>query len=306
MDTILVIQPRIAGGKVAKTPEEIVLDLAKEIEEKLPKLMNKKKGHKETFRMKTETQMISLGVFVGQEVDRFNKLLSVMKRSLSDLQEAIKGTVVMSLDLEHMFNNFLDNKVPLLWENVAYLSLKPLSSWVVDLRERVAFVSDWLYNGPPKSYWLPSFFFPQGFMTATLQTYARDTQKAIDTLKFRNHLMDFFEDDIKEVPEEGVNIHGLFLEGAKWDLKKGILVESDPKIPIVKLPVIQLEPVEDRREKDDEKNYWCPLYKTSVRAGELSTTGHSTNYVLPLTLASTEHYKHWRRRGAAMLCMTDD
>lgn len=119
--------------------------------------------------------MISLGVFVGQEIDRFNKLLSVMKSTLVNLDKAIEGTVVMSMELEMMFNNFLNNKVPAMWEKVGYPSLKPLSSWVVDLIHRVDFMGKWLYQGPPSTYWLPSFFFPQGFMTATLQQYARKT-----------------------------------------------------------------------------------------------------------------------------------
>jgi hypothetical protein len=33
--------------------------------------------------------MVSLGVFVGQEIDRFNKLLSVMKSTLINLDKAI-------------------------------------------------------------------------------------------------------------------------------------------------------------------------------------------------------------------------
>lgn len=56
--------------------------------------------------------MNSLGVFIGQEVDRFNILISVIKKSLVDLQKAINGLVVMSMDLEKMFNGFLDQKVP--------------------------------------------------------------------------------------------------------------------------------------------------------------------------------------------------
>lgn len=99
----------------------------------------------------------------------------MMRRSLVDLDKAIEGTVVMSIDLERMFNNFLDNKVPLQWEKVGYPSLKPLSSWVADLILRVEFIGKWLYEGNPMTYWLPAFFFPQGFMTAALQAYARKT-----------------------------------------------------------------------------------------------------------------------------------
>ena len=120
-----------------------------------------------------------------QEVDQFNKLIKVMKKSLSDLQKAIKGTVVMSIELEKMFYAFLDKKVPELWEKYAYPSLKPLGSWVNDFIERVAFFRKWVENGKMDSYWVSALFFPQGFMTAAMQTYARRTHIAIDTLMFR-------------------------------------------------------------------------------------------------------------------------
>lgn len=48
-----------------------------------------------------------------------------------DLQKAIKGLVVMSIDLEKMFSSFLNYRVPEMWQKVAYLSLKPLGSWVI-------------------------------------------------------------------------------------------------------------------------------------------------------------------------------
>lgn len=85
-----------------------------------------------------------------------------------DIKNAIEGKVVMSMDLERMFNNFIDNRVPIMWANVGYPSLKPLNSWFDDLIQRVEFLSKWLYQGPPKSYWISAFFFPQGFMTAAL------------------------------------------------------------------------------------------------------------------------------------------
>ena len=62
--------------------------------------------------------MVSLGVFVGQEIDRFNQLLAVMRKSLAELQNAIKGTVVMSLELEMMFTSFINKKVPLVRTNI--------------------------------------------------------------------------------------------------------------------------------------------------------------------------------------------
>ena len=139
-----------------------------------------------------------------------------MKKTLVDLIDAIKGTVIMSLELEKMLNNIIDRKAPVLWEDVGYPSLKPLGSWIVDLNNRVDFIGHWLYGGPPKSYSFPAFFFPQGFMTSSLQTYARKSQIAIDTLKFNSNVRKEYFKDIKEAPEDGVNIHGLFLQRARW------------------------------------------------------------------------------------------
>ena len=95
--------------------------------------------------------------------------------------------------------------------------------------------------------------------------------------------------------------------GAKWDFKEKCVMDSDPKVPLVEFPVIWLEPIELEGENlSPSENFECPLYKTSARKGELSTTGHSTNFVLMLNLPSKVHQDYWIRRGTALLCMTDD
>jgi dynein heavy chain, axonemal len=113
---------------------------------------------------------------------RYNNLLSVMRTTLKQLTQALKGQVVMSPDLEVMCGSIFDNRVPAAWEAKAYPSLKPLSSWFVDLLERTAFVAKWIEQGPPAVYWISGFFFPQAFLTGTLQNYARKHLFPIDTV----------------------------------------------------------------------------------------------------------------------------
>jgi dynein heavy chain len=65
--------------------------------------------------------------------------------------------------------------------------------------------------------------------------------------------------DIQERPAEGVYVYGLFLEGARWDMDRHTLGDSNPKELYCGMPVIHLAPVEDRQDTM-EKIYRCPVY----------------------------------------------
>ena len=96
IDTILVMQPRVSGGKAAKTPEEIVEAKCMEYQNVLPEVIDWANAHAETKAELRPGVMLSLGVFVKQELDRFNKLLKEVKKNLASLVNALKGTEVMS------------------------------------------------------------------------------------------------------------------------------------------------------------------------------------------------------------------
>jgi len=152
-----------------------------------------------------------------QEMEKFNKLLNLMRRSIIQLLQAIKGLVVMSQELDEMYTSFINNQVPPNWKNVAYASLKPLGSWIKDLILRVEFLSNWLVGDLPKSFWLSGFYFPQGFITGVLQTHARAYKIPIDRLNFKYRVLPIQQDQVIAPPTDGVYIYGLYVDGAKWN-----------------------------------------------------------------------------------------
>ena len=91
----------------------------------------------------------------------------------------------MSSDLDDMYVGLMNNQLPPIWEKVSFATMKTLGSWMKDALSRIEFMRTWLVNGLPVSFPLPVFFFPQGFMTGTLQTFARKYMVAIDTLSFK-------------------------------------------------------------------------------------------------------------------------
>merc|ERR1719271_2210540 len=282
--TIVSVQPRIAAGAGAKTPEEIVNEMALDFVDRLPAMRKTKEAHELTYEKTEDGGIVSLGVFHSQEFVRFEVLRKAVLSSLKMLDKAIKGLVVMSAELEEMFNGFNVQKVPGLWEKKAYPCLKPLNSWFADFILRIEDINTWLVEGPPLSFWVPCYFFPQGFMTACLQVYARDTQIAIDTLAFSTDVTDMAEPSVVfNPPENGVYIHGLFIQGCGFNSAKGVLAESQPRQLFKDCNVVHLRPCikgDLEREKKERNDYMCPLYKTSERRDTLSTTGHSTNFVL--------------------------
>ncbi|CAD2219008.1 dynein heavy chain [Angomonas deanei] len=89
------------------------------------------------------------------------------------------------------------------------------------------------------------------------------------------------------------------MEGARWDNENRTLEESRPKELYTEVPILHLNPIASRQ--PNPSDYVCPVYKTLTRAGTLSTTGHSTNFVLPIEIPTSRPPSHWVERGVACL-----
>ncbi|KAM6407469.1 LOW QUALITY PROTEIN: dynein axonemal heavy chain 3 [Rhynochetos jubatus] len=294
---VLLTLPREAGGGV-KPPQETGEDLAQDILSKLPSSFDVK----EVMKVYPALYEESMNTVLSQELIQFNRLTEVVWSSLINLGKAIKGQVLMSSELEDVFNSMLMGKLPSMWAAKSHPSLKPLGSYVSDLLSRLAFFQDWFINGLPTAFWLSAFFFTQSFLTGVLN-YARKYTIPIDHVRFEFEVMKQ-EHTMEKMPEDRAYVRGLFLEGGRWDKELLVTGESLPRILYDSLPIIWLKHRESSRVLH-ANIYSCPVYKTSARRGVLSTTGHSANYVLSIELPSDKPQKHWINRGVAALCQLD-
>ena len=121
------------------------------------------------------------------------------------------------------------------WETAA------LGPWFSELMQRHDQLQRWLTGGRPKSFWLPGFFNPQGFLTAVKQEVTRKhagDKWALDDVVMVSEVTRFSDPGaVREGPGEGVFVHGLSLEGCAWSAKEGRLTDPEPKKLLCPLPV---------------------------------------------------------------------
>ncbi|DBB00312.1 TPA: Dynein beta chain, flagellar outer arm [Trebouxia sp. C0004] len=256
---VLCLQPREAGGEGGMSVEEKAKMVLDDLVERLPEQFDMEdiRGRVDEF---SPYVMVAI-----QESDRMNGLLSTMKRSLAELDLGLKGDLTMSEPMEKLMLALANDGVPASWANMAYPSLRPLGSWLVNLLQRVSQLVEWTADlGVPKSVWLSGLFNPQSFLTAVMQTTARRNDWPLDKTVVLTEVTKKQPDQIDAPSRDGAFIHGLTLEGARWDEKAGTLDDSRPKELFCPMPVMLVRAVTvDKAEMKDA--YQCPVYTTEAR-----------------------------------------
>lgn len=113
--TITEAYPKSLTGAAGKSDDDIVIEMAIDISEKLMSFIDTDQAHPTIMKTDAKGRLPSLTTVLLQEIERFNKLLDVVHNSLKELRKAIKGLVVMPAELEGVYISLMNNTVNMLY-----------------------------------------------------------------------------------------------------------------------------------------------------------------------------------------------
>jgi len=240
---------------------------------------------------------------VTQEVARMNMLTGEITRSLAELKLGLLGALNMSDLMEGLLRALTLQQVPANWNKVGYPSLKGLAGWFTDMLLRQQQLAMWIEGAgcpsktTPKSVWISALFNPMAYVTAILQTTARQEDQPLDQMYIWTDITTKLdaETEVDDYAPDGMYIHGCCMEGARWDTKKGVVAESfakdlHPQVPVINIRGILYEKV------NLEGFFECPVYITTKRGG---------TFTFIATLKTGDPINKWVLAGVAMM-MSDD
>ena len=178
-----------------------------------------------------------------------------------------------------------------------------LPAWYGDVLQRHGQLAAWTSGGvvPPRSIWLPGLFNPKACLTACLQQYARTRRLPLDELRFLVEVTGRQPEGLQAEPprqDGGVYVHGLTLEGARWDAADGCLRDSAPGQLRHALPVLLVRPVTAdafAAAVAAGDLYLCPVYANGQRANVYSPL------VSTFTLRTRDPPSKWVLASTALL-----
>eukprot|EP00002_Diphylleia_rotans_P021973 TRINITY_DN428_c1_g1_i1.p1 TRINITY_DN428_c1_g1~~TRINITY_DN428_c1_g1_i1.p1 ORF type:complete len:4548 (+),score=958.95 TRINITY_DN428_c1_g1_i1:229-13872(+) len=234
-----------------------------------------------------------LNLFLLSEIEKFQTLLSTVRSSISAAKAALGSNLSLDSPLTLLMEAIAESRVPSSWLRISWPS-SALSLWVLGFTQRYEQLNNWLNNGRPATFWMAGFFNPQAFLVGMKQeVLKRHPGWALDDVVFVSEVMAKEREEIKTGPEEGVFVHGLFMDGAAWDKKANRIVDTPPRTAYSPLPVVFISAVSVTEPRKDQITYMCPCYRNPSRG--------ASNLLLELELRCEEEPSKWVQRGVAVV-----
>ncbi|GAB1860436.1 Dynein heavy chain 10, axonemal [Camponotus japonicus] len=292
---LIELQPQTAISITGVSKDEFIDNIAKEISAKIPVLYDINKVKRNFGVTVTPTAIV-----LFQELERFNKLIETITRTLNQLRKAIAGEIGMDTTLENISVALYNGTLPKEWAKFAPDTRKNLAGWMDHFQKRIDQYTNWSGANEPVVLWLSGLHVPETYLAALIQIACRKNSWPLDRSVIYTTVSSFFKpDDVEERPDQGCYVHGLYLEGARWDIEERRLKRSHPKVLIEELPILTIIPTEVHRLKL-QNTFKTPVYTTLNRRNALGV-----GLVFEADLATPEHISHWVLQGVCLVLNTD-
>ncbi|KAF0872101.1 DYH10 protein, partial [Crocuta crocuta] len=292
---LLELQPQTGESGSGISRDDYIGHVAKDIENKMPKIFDLDQVRKHLGVGISPTSVVLL-----QELERFNKLVIRMSKSLVELQRALAGEVGMSSELDDVARSLFLGQIPNIWRKLAPDTLKSLGNWMLYFLRRFSQYTLWVTEGEPSVMWLSGLHIPESYLTALVQATCRRNGWPLDRSTLFTQVTKFQDaEEVNERAGQGCFVSGLYLEGADWDVEKGCLIKSKPKVLVVDLPILKIIPIEAHRLKL-QNTFRTPVYTTSMRRNAMGV-----GLVFEADLFSTKHISHWVLQGVCLTLNSD-
>jgi len=290
---LMSMQTGSGGDSGGMSREDFIGNTANGIQQKIP--MDELKFVREPGYIPTPLEVVLM-----QEIERYEELTKKMAGNIADLKRALKGEIGMSQQLDDLGTSMFNGMLPGAWAKISPQTEKPLGSWIDHYLRRYALYNDWIYKGEPAVFWLSGIHVPESLLSALVQASCRRRGWALDKSTLYTKVTNYTEkSQVKTNLLDGTYVEGMYLEGARWDLKAGCLARQYPKQLIQIMPLIEVIPVEANRLKlRDELP--TPVYVTQLRRNAMGV-----GLVFEANLHTTEHQSLWTLQGVAMM-LNDD
>ncbi|XP_078523750.1 dynein axonemal heavy chain 10 isoform X2 [Lissotriton helveticus] len=292
---LLELQPQTGETGTGISRDEYIGQVAKDIETKLPPLFDL-----DLIRKNLGIDISPTTVVLLQELERFNKLIDRMSKSLVELQRALAGEVGMSNELDEVSRALFNGQIPNIWRKLAPDTLKTLGNWMIHFNRRFNQYTGWVNGTEPNVMWLSGLHIPESYLTALVQATCRKNGWPLDRSTLYTQVTGYKADEeVSERPGQGCFITGLYLEGADWDVENSCLIKSKPKVLVVELPILKVIPIESHRLKL-QNTLKTPVYTTSMRRNAMGV-----GLVFEADLFTTKHSSHWVLQGVSLMLNSD-
>ncbi|XP_019604311.2 dynein axonemal heavy chain 10 [Rhinolophus sinicus] len=292
---LLELQPQAGESSSGISRDDYIGQVAKDVENKTPQTFDLDQVRKHLGMGMSPTSVVLL-----QELERFNKLVVRMSRSLAELQRALAGEVGMSSELDDVARSLFLGQIPAIWRKLAPDTLKSLGNWMVYFLRRFSQYTSWVTEGEPNVMWISGLHIPESYLTALVQATCRRNGWPLDRSTLFTQVTKFQDaDEVSERAGQGCFVSGLYLEGADWDIERGCLVKSKAKVLVVDLPILKVIPIEAHRLKL-QNTFRTPVYTTSTRRNAMGV-----GLVFEADLFTTKHISHWVLQGVCLTLNSD-